>query len=117
MSRYNEKLVNARLRRLEDDVLSALADKDSIILHILALSRIEAREAAAALLECDPHDFKQVQALQNVVTRHSDLIRWIAGTLQSGREAWKLLKQEEQGDIIDAIENNNGDDDDMFDAP
>lgn len=113
---YNEKLINDKLCQLEDDILNSLQANDSILLHILAMSRNEARKAAGQLLECDPHDVRAVQSLQNVVTRHSDLIRWIGGALQSGREAWKLLKQEEQSDIIDAIENNNGNDD-VFDVP
>lgn len=113
MSNYPEELAMRAVVRLEDELMADLETDSSIVKHLLAVSRREAADAMVELQRADPEVPGNVKRLQNVVQRHFDLIRWISGTIQSGREAWKVLNSVDRSEIVDAIEGVN----EAFDIP
>jgi hypothetical protein len=76
--------------------------KGGPVANLLARAREEAREALAALVGVEATDQKLILRLQNEVRRYADLVRWVQATLQSGRNAWLELNDEERQSVLQA---------------
>jgi hypothetical protein len=74
--------------------------KDSILLAQLTSAREEAIEATRQLLTASPHDAQKIMELQNEVKRFAELVTWIQNAHQDARDAFGLLPQDEQAEVL-----------------
>ena len=73
---------------------------ESILLAQLAGAREEAIESTRQLLTADPFNPKEIMTLQNEVKRFGELIVWIQNAHQNARDAYALLPETEQAEVI-----------------
>jgi hypothetical protein len=73
---------------------------DSILLAQIASAREEAIEATRQLLTVDPYATQEIMTLQNEVKRFAELIVWIQNAHQNARDAYALLPETEQAEVL-----------------
>ena len=73
------------------------------ILLMLGLAREEAALALAELAGADAEDAKAIRALQNVISRYADMIRWLRDISTSGQEAYRELGDKERNELIEML--------------
>jgi hypothetical protein len=73
------------------------------IMLMLGLAREEAALALADLASTDAEDAKAIRALQNVICRYADMIRWLRDIGTSGQEAYRELNDKERNELIEML--------------
>jgi len=86
--------------------------KGGPILHLLACSRAEAAESLLALIDADADAPSVIRSLQNKITMHLDLIRWVGKTINEGEQIsaiYAAMKIEERENMHMAVLTRGGD--------
>ena len=109
MSRdYSVDMAERAIQAFSDNYFAELVlPKGGPILHLLACSRAEAAEALLALIDAD--ELGVIRKLQNKITTHIDLLRWVSKTINEGEQIYANMKIEEREDMQMAVLTRGGD--------
>ncbi len=90
---------------LSDQILANFSDfrAGGPIAYLLAQAAKEAAQATMALTEVSPTEERSIAALQAIVSRQKDIVRWISTALVEGKQAYDLLDQRGRGEIFAEI--------------
>lgn len=78
------------------------------ILAMLVRARDEATQAMVMLVRGNANDPGEIRALQNIVVRFDDLVRWLQDLVRDGFEAEREISNEEREDLADMLAHNPG---------
>ena len=111
MSRdYSVDMAERAIQAFSDNYFAELVlPKGGPILHLLACSRAEAAEALLALIDAEAEQPNLIRRLQNKITTHIDLLRWVSKTINEGEQIYANMKIEEREDMQMAVLTRGGD--------
>lgn len=78
---------------LFSDIEFDVEQKNSIIRHLMAKAKDEARIALLAILNADPAQVQEIARLQGEALRFVEILHWLRDAVTEGQESIEILKQ------------------------